>query len=312
VRDATLRSSIRPNFKGPLIGVAMSPSGSHVAIVAGDRLHTLTIWQRRHLDWIGGAFIIARQLVGDTFVPNKLIYTPWYDLPLLLLQQFHAEASSHGSSNKDAAGRKSRSWQFWSYRSQNLSAVHTTFSTNEGEAKTTSPSTRAFAVDAQNLGKGNPCSAAMAGEGWTCAASFGDSLIIGTRQGLLLRLTCHATFAQSSADAVLRGALTNVTLIQDGGGVSSSQQFAMERQTPSGHASRKFDSPVCCLSQCNRAWIVVCIALEEANKNRDIFVALTRKLVLNRPAMLRAPFVCLTERCCRWLHFPCSPTIPLW
>ena len=74
VRDASLRSSIRPNSKGPLIGVAMSPSGAHVAIVAGDAYHTLTVWQRRHLDWTGGAFIVARQMVGANFVPNRILY----------------------------------------------------------------------------------------------------------------------------------------------------------------------------------------------------------------------------------------------
>lgn len=73
VRDASLRSSIRPNSKGPLISVAMSPSAAHVAIISGDCFHTLTVWQRRHLDWTGGAFIVARQLVGNQFTPNKLL-----------------------------------------------------------------------------------------------------------------------------------------------------------------------------------------------------------------------------------------------
>ena len=73
VRDASLRTSIRPNSKGPLIGVAMSPSGAHVAIVSSDRFHTLTVWQRRCTDWTGGAFIVARQLVGNAFVPNKIL-----------------------------------------------------------------------------------------------------------------------------------------------------------------------------------------------------------------------------------------------
>ena len=135
VRDASLRSSIRPNSKGPLISVAMSPSAAHVAIISGDCFHTLTVWQRRHLDWTGGAFIVARQLVGNQFTPNKLLcvllaptcaekgifqephtfltpcfvftwnrYTPWHDLPLFLMQSAKNSARPHNGPSGSRPG----------------------------------------------------------------------------------------------------------------------------------------------------------------------------------------------------------------
>ena len=269
VRDAILLSTIRPNSKGPLASVTMSPTNDHVAIVGGDMFHTLTIWQRRHSDWTGGAFIIARQLIGNDFSPNSIRYTPWADVPLFLQQNNTFDQDFIGSQRA-----LSRKWQFWSYGPHNLSPVHTMIGVKEEHAKSATgisemkQGQQIFAINA--LGSGDDrFMRALLGLSWTCVTSFGGHLMIGTECGALLQITLTASRIHSSSDVILNGTIEEIgahgakdiaplVQMQD---ASSSQRTShnhnIDMNAETTDYLHLFASSICTLSECNRSWLVV-------------------------------------------------------
>lgn len=163
-----------------------------------------------------------------------------------------ASAATGESQREETDGGVAR-WQFWTYGRQNLSIVHTTIvpeqeadATATTTATTTAPVVvpiqdheRTFVVKA--IGANHSQSPPLAFATWTCAASFGDALIIGTKSGALLNLSLEAVHTRSVAEVVLRGQITEVN----------------NKRGPPTERRCLFDSAVVALSESNHGWLVV-------------------------------------------------------